>query len=134
MRWKLSSETSPWRTASAHESRRRTYQGRSEQAIFPWDRRCRENNSGNGNPPARCLDEASQPCVDELERDERAERERQEERTRARIRLLEEAVGWDKLALNGPAAAEKLRRIAAIAHPHNGKAQTKFLFDRAREY
>ena len=53
------------------------------------------------------LDEASQPFIDEFEREERAERERQEERTHARLRLLEKAIEWDKLALNGAAAAEK---------------------------
>jgi tetratricopeptide (TPR) repeat protein len=80
------------------------------------------------------IDEASQAFIDEFEREERAERERQEERTRTRIRLLEEAVEWDKLALNGPAAAEKLRRMAAIAHPDDRNAQAKFLFDRGGEY
>lgn len=80
------------------------------------------------------LDEASQAFVDELEREERAERERQEQRTHARVRLLEEAVEWDKLALNGPAAAGKLRRIAAILHPNDSDAQAEFLFDRAGEY
>ncbi len=48
--------------------------------------------------------------------------------------MLEEAVRWDKLALNGPAAAEKLRRIAATTHPHGSDAQAEFLFRRAGEY
>jgi tetratricopeptide (TPR) repeat protein len=80
------------------------------------------------------LDDTSQAFIEELEREERAERERQEERARGRLRLLEAAIEWDRLALNGPAAAAKLRRMAAIEHPNDVDAQARLLFDRAGEF
>jgi hypothetical protein len=80
------------------------------------------------------IDEASLAFMEELEREERLEHERQQGRTPARLRLLEEAVLFDKLALNGRAAAQKLRRVAAIAHPDDSEAQTNYLFKRAAEY
>ena len=80
------------------------------------------------------LDEASLAFMEALECEERSERERQEGRRRTRLRLLQEAVLFDKLALNGPAAAQKLRRMAAIAHPEDRDAQTNYLSDQAAAY
>ena len=48
--------------------------------------------------------------MDEFAREERNEQVRQEERKRRRLRLLEEAIRFDELALDGEAAAQKLDR------------------------
>jgi len=80
------------------------------------------------------INEASQPFVDAFEHEELAENARQEVRSRARMQLLAEAVEWDKLALNGPAAAQKLRRIGIIKHPNDPDAQANYLFDQAAEF
>lgn len=57
---------------------------------------------------------ASAAFMEALVREERQETVRQEERKRSRLRLLEKAVYFDELALNGEAAAQKLRLMAGI--------------------
>ncbi len=60
------------------------------------------------------LSDASAAFMDELAREERLETERQIERKRHRIRLLEEAIRYDELAFDPAAAVAKLRMIADI--------------------
>jgi hypothetical protein len=77
---------------------------------------------------------ASRAFMDAIEHEERLERERQEDRRRLRLRLLEEGVNYDHRAINAEAAFTKLRLIAEIVYPSNSKAQARYLADRASEY
>ena len=67
----------------------------------------RRFKTGQGNP--------SSALMDEFAREERVETERQEERKRHRLRLLEEAIRFDELVLDADAAIQKLRRMAEVA-------------------
>jgi hypothetical protein len=86
------------------------------------------------------IENASRAFMDAFEQEERVERERQEDRRRFRLRLLEEALDYDIRALNadrvlnGDAAFAKLRLIAEVMHPGDRNAQVKYLQDRAAEY
>jgi hypothetical protein len=79
-------------------------------------------------------EDASRAFMEALEREDRAERIRQEDYRRLCVRLLEEAVAYDKKALNADAACMKLRRIAEILHVGDRKAQAQYLIDRGAEY
>ena len=60
------------------------------------------------------ISDASSAFLEEFAREQQLEAERQEERKRYRIRLLEEAIRFDEMALEGEAAADKLCMIAEI--------------------
>jgi hypothetical protein len=72
--------------------------------------------------------------MDAFEREERAERERQEERKRRRLRLLEEAIRFEELALNGEAAARKLRLAAEVEGIVGPDPLGAFLFEKAADF
>nr|WP_294555758.1 tetratricopeptide repeat protein [uncultured Rhodopila sp.] len=94
-----------WIDAARQELGRRTNEGEAFEAA----RREAERRFRAGR-----LREASAAFMDELERENRAEAERQAERKRHRIRLLEEAIRYDELAFDPPAVVAKLRMIADI--------------------
>lgn len=73
------------------------------------------------------LDEASSPFMIELAR-------RQEADKRQHLRLVEEAVKFDKLAFNGEAAATKLRVMGEIAGVTTAGAIGTYLFEKAAEF
>jgi len=60
--------------------------------------------------------------------------ERQEERKRRRLRLLEEAIRFDELALDAGAATQKLRLMAEIEGRSGWQEIGAYLFARAGEY
>ncbi len=62
------------------------------------------------------------------------ELERQDERRRRRLRLLEEAVRYDELVLDADAAVEKLRRMAEIEGRSGWEQIGAYLFERAGGY
>ena len=62
------------------------------------------------------------------------ERERQQERKHRRLRLLEEAIRFDELALNGEAAARKLRLTAEVEGITGSDPLGAFLFEKAAEF
>jgi hypothetical protein len=78
--------------------------------------------------------EASRCFIDALESEARLERERQEDRQRLRLRLLEEGIVYDKRVPDGEAALAKLRLIAELVHPGDREAQAKYLEHRASKY
>jgi hypothetical protein len=94
-----------WVDAARQELGRRTNEGEAFEAA----RREAERRFRAGR-----LREASAAFMDELARENRAEAERQAERKRHRIRLLEEAIRYDELAFDPPAVVAKLRMIAEI--------------------
>jgi len=77
---------------------------------------------------------ASRVLMDALEREEHAEDERQANRQRLRLSLLEVALTYDLNSRNTESACAKLRLIAEVSHPDNLTARKKYLFDRALEY
>ena len=72
--------------------------------------------------------------MEEFAREERAEAERQNERKRRRVRILEEAIRIDELTLNAGGAVEKLRRFAEIEGKTGWREIGQFLFVQAREF
>jgi Tetratricopeptide repeat len=78
--------------------------------------------------------DASSPFMDAFEQEERAETERQQERKRRRLLLLEEAIRFDELALNGAAAARKLRLAAEVEGITGSDPIGVFLFEKAAEF
>ena len=80
------------------------------------------------------LREASSAFMEELAREEREEADRQEERRRRQVRFLEEAIRFDELALDGDAAAVKLRRMAVIQGAASPDALGRWLSNKAGEY
>lgn len=83
---------------------------------------------------AGLTEEASRSFMDALEHEEGLERERQEDRKRFRLRLLEEGLVYDKRVPNAEAAFGKLRLIAEVIHPSDQNAQGRYLMDRASVY
>ena len=80
------------------------------------------------------LESPSSALMDEFAREERAELERQEERKRRRLRLLEEAIRFDELVLDADAATQKLRRMAEIEGRSGWQEVGAYLFAQAGEY
>ena len=114
-----------WIEAARRELGRRTNEGEAfEAARREAERRFRQGR----------LADASAAFMDALAEEEGEELERQEERKRRRLRLLEEAVRFDELAFDGEAAAEKLRRMAAIEGIDRPDALGRWLFDKAGEF
>jgi hypothetical protein len=113
-----------WIEAAQRELGRRT----NEDEAFEAARREAERRfkAGLGNP--------SSALMDEFARDERVELERQEERKRRRLRLLEEAIRFDGLVLDAGAATQKLRRMAEIEGRSGWRETGAYLFVQADEY
>ena len=80
------------------------------------------------------LDGASRAFMDALEREDASEQQRRKDHTRRRVRLLEEAIAYDRKAKNADAAFIKLRLIAETLYPDDRKAQSHLLFGRAVDY
>jgi tetratricopeptide (TPR) repeat protein len=80
------------------------------------------------------LREASAAFMDEFAREERLEAERQNERKHHRLRLLEEAIQFDELALNAPAVIPKLFMIADIEGVQCATARGVWLSGKATEF
>ena len=80
------------------------------------------------------LSDASSAFMEALASEEREEAGRQEERKHRRLRLLEEAIAYDELAFDGDAAAQKLRRVAAINGLKTSDEIGEFLFEKAGEF
>ena len=80
------------------------------------------------------LDDPSSALMEEFAREEQAEAEHQIKRKRRRIRILEEAIKIDELALNAPGAVEKLRRIAEIEGKTGWREIGQFLVFQAGKF
>jgi hypothetical protein len=78
--------------------------------------------------------DASRIFMEVLEDEERTERQRQEQRRRFRVNLLEAAIVYDGKALKAEAAVVKLRLIAELTFPNDENAQKNYLLDRASAY
>ncbi len=119
----------PWLDNWIEAAQRELRRGSNEDEAFERARReaARLFNSGR-------IADASSALMGEFEREERQEEERQQERTRRRLRLLEEAIRFDELALNGEAAAEKLRVMAEVEGASDADAVGAFLFEKAGEF
>ncbi len=114
-----------WIEAARQELGKRTNEGEAfEAARREAERRFRQGDLAN----------ASAAFMDEFAREERAELERQEERKRRRLRLLEEAIRFDELALNGEAAAQKLRITAKTESSLGPDSLGQWLHDKAGEF
>jgi len=72
--------------------------------------------------------------METLQREDHAEQQRREDHKRLSVRLLEEAIIYDRKALNAEAVFMKLRLIAEIIHPGNHKEQVKYLTNRGSDY
>ena len=80
------------------------------------------------------LQNPSSALMDEFAREERAEAERQDERKRRQIRLLEEAIRFDELSFEAEAAVQKLRRVAKIEGRSSFEEIGAFLLEKGGEY
>jgi pimeloyl-ACP methyl ester carboxylesterase/DNA-binding Lrp family transcriptional regulator len=77
---------------------------------------------------------ASSALMEEFEREAFDEQERQEERKRRRLRILQEAIRVDELALDAAAIVEKLRQLAGVEGREGSDEVGAYLFARADEY
>jgi tetratricopeptide (TPR) repeat protein len=78
--------------------------------------------------------DASAALMDEFNRDKCAEIERQKERKRRNVRLLETAIRIDGLQLNTDGVVSKLRELAAVEGLAGTDDVGAFLMGRAREF
>jgi hypothetical protein len=113
-----------WIEAAQRELGRRT----NEDEAFEAARQEAERRFKAG------LENPSSALMDEFARDERVELERQEERKRRRLRLLQEAIRFDELVLDAGAATQKLRRMAEIEGRSRWREIGAYLFAQAGEY
>jgi hypothetical protein len=79
-------------------------------------------------------EDASRIFMEALEREDRAEQQRLEDHRRFRVRLLEEAIAYDRKASQADAASTKLRMVAEVVYPADRKAQAQYLYERATQY
>ncbi len=80
------------------------------------------------------IKDASAAFMDEFAREERQEAERQAERKHHRVRLLEEAIRFDELAFDAPAAVANLRLMADIEGVAGADARGAWLHAKADEF
>ena len=80
------------------------------------------------------INDASAAFMEELAREERLEAERQDERKRQRLRLLEEAIRFDELAFDAPAVVPKLRMMATIEGVAGADALGAWLHEKAAAF
>jgi tetratricopeptide (TPR) repeat protein len=119
----------PWlnnwiEAARRRELGRRGIEDKSFEAA--WQEAERRFRAGRSN--------ASSALMEEFEREEEAEIERQEERKRRSVGLLEAAIRFDELQLETVGAVDKLRRMAAIEGRRTPREIGKFLCDHAVEF
>ncbi|CCJ05574.1 tetratricopeptide repeat protein [Methylocystis sp. SC2] len=114
-----------WTAAAARELRDGANEGEAFDRAFAKAREL--FNAGR-------IAEASQPFMEELERRRKAEEQRREEEKLSQLRLVEEAIKYDKLALNGEAAAKKLCVMAEIEGLRTPEDLGGFLLEKAREF
>lgn len=119
----------PWLDRWTLEAARERSNGTNEGEAFE---RAFEKAQGLFNSGR--IDEASSPFMDELARRRDAEKLRREENKRRELRLVEEAIKFDKLAFNGEAAVAKLRVMAEIEGATTIDAIGKYLFEKADEF
>ena len=113
-----------WIEAAQRELGRRTNEDEAfEAARLEAERRFRAG-----------LDNPSSALMEEFAREEQVEADRQVERKRRRIRILEQAIRMDELALDADAAAEKLRLMAEIEGRSGWRDIGEFLFAKAGEF
>jgi tetratricopeptide (TPR) repeat protein len=113
-----------WIEAAQRELGRRT----NEDEAFELARQEAERRfkTGQGNP--------SSALMEEFAREERIEIERQGERKRRRLGLLEAAIRFDELVLDADAATQKMRRMAEIEGRSGWQEIGAYLFAQADEY
>jgi tetratricopeptide (TPR) repeat protein len=119
----------PWLENWIDAAQRELGRGSNEDEAFETARREAERLFKLGR-----IADASSPFMDAFEREERTERERQQERKHRRLRLLEEAIRFDELALNGEAAARKLRLMAGVEGITGSDPLGAFLVEKAAEF
>jgi tetratricopeptide (TPR) repeat protein len=113
-----------WIDAAVEELGRRTNEDEAfEAARQEAERRFK---AGLANPSAALMDEFNREALAELDR--------QEERKRRRLRILEEAVRYDELVLDVKAAIKKLRLMSEIEGRSVGDQLGGYLFTRAGEF
>jgi hypothetical protein len=113
-----------WIEAAQRELGRHTNEDEAfEAARLEAERRFK---TGQGNP--------SSALMDEFAREERVETERQEERKRRRLRLLEAAIRFDELILDADAATQKMRRMAELEGYSGWQEIGSYLFAQAHKY
>jgi hypothetical protein len=100
-----------------------------ERFVFEAAKREAEEMCDAGRP-----EDASRAFTEALDREDRAEQQRQEYHRRFRIRLLEEAIVYDRKASSPDAAFAKVCLVAQAIHPEDRTAQTRYLSSRASEY
>ncbi len=107
-----------WTADIAHERAIGTSEGEAYQRLV---------EKAEGLFDAGRLDEASEPFMAELAR-------RQEAEKQVNLRLVEDAIKYDKRAFNGEAAAEKLRVMARIEGAETTDAIGAYLLRKASEF
>jgi tetratricopeptide (TPR) repeat protein len=113
-----------WIVAAQHELGHRTNEDEAfEAARLEAERRFR---AGLENP--------SSALMEEFAREEQAEADRQLERKRRRVRILEQAIRLDELALDATPAAVKFRIMAEIEGRSGWKEIGEFLFAKAGQF
>jgi tetratricopeptide (TPR) repeat protein len=118
----------PWldnwiETAQSELGRRTNEDGAFEAARLEAERRFKAG-----------LDNPSSALMEEFAREEQAEADRQVERKRRRIRILEQAIRVDELSLHADAAAVKLRLMAEVEARSGWQEIGRFLFWKAGEF
>jgi tetratricopeptide (TPR) repeat protein len=78
--------------------------------------------------------DASAALMNEYNRERRAEADRQEQRKRRGINLLELAIRFDELQLNAEGVVSKLHELAGVEGRTSADDIGRFLFDRAVEF
>ena len=119
----------PWLDNWIEAARRELDRSTTEDAAFQAARRAAERRFTEGR-----LAEASSPLMEAFEREAETAGERQEERKRRRLRLLEEAIRFDELAFEGEAAADKLRLMAEVEGISGQHALGNWLVAKAGEF
>ena len=118
----------PWLDNWIEAARRELGRHTNEDEAFEAARKEAERRFKAG------LDDPSSALMEEFAREERAEADRQSERKRRRVRILEEAIKIDELALNADGAVGKLRRIAEIEGKSGWRETGEFFSSRAQEF
>ena len=80
------------------------------------------------------LGKASGAFMDELAREQTREAERQAKSERRQIRLIEAAIQFDELEVDGPAVVANLHMIAAIEGITDPDALGRWLYDKAEGF
>ncbi|MCP4304285.1 MAG: tetratricopeptide repeat protein [bacterium] len=118
----------PWLDEWIEAARRELGKHTNEGEAFEAARREAERRFKAG------VADASSAFMEEFEREQEIEGERQEERKRHRLRLLEEAIRFDELAFDGEAATRKLTLMAEVEGVSIPGELGRWLFDKSAEF